>query len=250
MLASLPMYDLPELRVATDGFWAAIAEAYGVRGELTWGSDWAAPWRDPDLLFSQTCGYPFTHEFKNVLTYVATPHYAADGCDGPNYCSILLARQAAELPNFCGKVAAFNNRDSMSGMLALQVMFAPHARQGIFFGSSIETGSHFASMQAVQQGKADICAIDCVTVAYARRYRPAALTGLTEVARSPHVPGLPFVTRSGEPARLRQALETVLRNSIHNDLRKTLLVTGISVCNYKVILEIEHDMQNAGGLRL
>ncbi len=34
MLASLPMYDLPEIRDQTDAFWAALAKAYGVKGEL------------------------------------------------------------------------------------------------------------------------------------------------------------------------------------------------------------------------
>jgi ABC-type phosphate/phosphonate transport system substrate-binding protein len=252
MLASLPMYDLPEIRDATDGFWAAVARAYGVQGELTRSSDWVEPWRSPDLLFSQTCGYPMTHQFKDVFTYVATPHYAADGCKGPNYCSILLARHFAELPSFRGKVAAFNSRDSMSGMLALQVMFAPHALQGQFFDRSIQTSGHFASLQAVQRGKADICAIDCVTVAYARRYRPAVMDGLVEIARSPQVPGLPYITRSGDVARLRQALDAVLHDSRHNDICKALLLTGISTCaaDYDVIPKLERAMQSAGGLRL
>jgi ABC-type phosphate/phosphonate transport system substrate-binding protein len=253
MLANLPMYDFPEVRDATDGFWVALAKAYGVRFGLTRTEDWTAPWRDPNLLFSQTCGYPFTHDFDGILTYVATPHYAADGCDGPNYSSIILARSAAPLESFRGRTAAFNNRDSMSGMLALQLVFAPLAINGVFFGSTVETGGHLASLAAVQQGRAEICAVDCVTIAFARRYRPAALDGLTEVARSPSVPGLPFVTRSGDVGKLRSALHQVMNDPSTDKLRESLLVTGLSVLppgGYDIIPNLERAMQARGGLKL
>ncbi len=253
MLASLPMYDLPELREATDAFWAAIAQAYGVKGSLTRGDDWTAPWRAPALLFSQTCGYPFTHDYKGVLTYVATPNYSADGCHGPNYCSIVFAREEVPLDALKNKVAAFNNRDSMSGMLALQLVFAPLAREGRFFAGAVETGGHFASLGAVRNGDADVCATDCVTVAYARRYRPQALEGLVEVARSPSVPGLPYVTRSGDPLRLRDALQYVLHNAQYQSLCNELLLTNASeleVSTYRIIPELEDAMLQNGGLIL
>lgn len=253
MRASLPMYDFPEMREATDGFCAAVAEAYGTEITLTRQDDWTTPWRSPDLLFSQTCGYPFTHEFADVLHYVATPHYAADGCDGPNYCSILFAREAKPLSGFWGQRAAFNNRDSMSGMLALQLVFAPLAQNGKFFGSTIETGGHFASLESVLQGRADICAIDCVTVACLRRHRVIALDGLVEVGRSPRVPGLPFVTRSGNTERLRSALHHVMNDPHTDKTREHLLLTGITVLNpgaYNVIPDLERTMQLMGGLNL
>lgn len=240
MLASLPMYDLPEIRDATDRFWQTIAAFYGVEGPLTRGEKWSAPWHDPNLLFSQTCGYPFTHEFAGKLTYVATPCYDADGCDGPNYCSIIFARTAAPLAAFTGCTVAFNSRDSMSGCLALRLVFAPYQAA---FASAIETGSHVASLKAVQDGTADVCAIDCVTVALLRKHRPSALEGLQEVARSPKVPGLPFVTRSGDKARLQQALKSAIQ--LHQD-SGTLLLKGISVLtpeDYNVIIDLERSIE-------
>jgi ABC-type phosphate/phosphonate transport system substrate-binding protein len=253
MLASLPMYDFPEVRDATDGLWAAVANTCGVEVGLTRTEDWTAPWHDPNLLFSQTCGYPFTHDFDDILTYVATPHYAADGCEGPNYSSIILARDAAPLDSFRGRTAAFNNRDSMSGMLALQLVFAPLAINGEFFGSTVETGGHLASLTAVQQGRADICATDCVTIAYARRYRPAALDGLVEIGRSPSVPGLPFVTRAGDVGKLRSALQTVMNDPYTDKFRGKLLLSGLSVLppgSYDIIPDMENLMQGRGGLKL
>ncbi len=241
MLASLPMYDFPELREATDGFWAAVAEAYGLTGELTRGPDWSAPWRNGDLLFSQTCGYPFTHEFAGQLKYIATPHYDADGCNGPHYSSIIFAREKSPLEKFRNTTAAYNSEDSMSGMLALRLVFAPLqnvSRHLPFFARQMKTGSHVASLAAVRNAQADVCAIDCVTVALLRKHRPTALEGLVEIARSPSVPALPFVTRSGNIARLRHAVH----HAAQTPAARHLLMTSVSVLPasaYQQILSLE-----------
>src|SRR5205823_5053207 len=153
-------------------WWAGLAKHLGGGPGLTRREDFAALWSDPQLLFSQTCGYPLTHAFKGKLKLVATPHYAADGCDGPSYCSIIFAREALPLAALRGATAAVNSPDSMSGMLALQLVFAPLAEDGIFFGDVAETGSHLASLAAVRDGLADVCAIDAVCAALAKQMRP------------------------------------------------------------------------------
>ena len=253
MIASLPMYDWPEVREATDAWWAGIARNLGADTALCHEADHAAAWRDSRLLFSQTCGYPFTHEFRRKLKLVATPHYGADGCRGANYRSMVFARQNASLESFSGKIAAVNSPDSMSGMLALQLVFAPHARNGRFFAGAIETGGHIDSMIAVRDGKADICAIDAVCAAMARAYRPDYLEGLVEIARSPEVPSLPYVTISGDVAKLRHALIEAFADSDLEEARKHLFLTGHSVLgekDYDCIINLEAAMQLAGGLEL
>ena len=74
MIATLPMYDWPEVREATDDFWAAMARCLGSDVRLSRPEDFAAAWTREDLLFSQTCGYPFTHALKDKVSLVATPH--------------------------------------------------------------------------------------------------------------------------------------------------------------------------------
>jgi ABC-type phosphate/phosphonate transport system substrate-binding protein len=242
MIASLPMYDFPEVRDATDALWSALAQRLGADILLDRSADHHGAWRRNDLLFSQTCGYPFTHEFRNQLAYVATPHYAADGCAGAHYCSILLARDLKPLADFLGARAAINARDSMSGMLALKLAAAPWQRGGAFFADEIMTGSHVGSMQAVQDGKADLCAIDCVTLALVRRHRPQAAAGLVEVGRSPSAPGLPYVTRGGDVAMLRHALADVFANPLLQSARAALLISGLSFLaaeDYDAILDLE-----------
>jgi ABC-type phosphate/phosphonate transport system substrate-binding protein len=253
MIASLPMYDWPEVREATDAWWEGLVRHFGVAANLDRSPDHRVPWQQSDLLFSQTCGYPYTHALRGKLRLVATPHYGADGCNGPNYSSIVLAREAGPLAAFRGGRAAINHADSMSGMLALKLVFAPLARNGRFFGSAFDSGGHIRSMAAVRDGKADICAFDAVCVALARRYRPDDLEGLVEIARSPVVPGLPYVTVAGSITKLRTGLAAAFADPTLFEARDKLLLTGHSVLDakdYDRIVELEAAMERAGGLVL
>lgn len=258
MLASLPMYDWPEIRPATDAWWAGIAGQAGLGFPLSRTADYAGLWRRDDLIFSQTCGYPFTHAFAADLDLVATPHYDADGCAGPNYTSFVFARQRpSRLAELAGTIAAVNAPDSMSGMLALKLVFGPLAKSGRFFRGALNTGSHVASLQAVREGTADVCAVDAVCVALARRYRPDYLEGLVEIARSPSVPGLPYVTsvRTEVDVRLglRAALAAALNDPALAEVRAALLISGMSVLgpeDYLAIVQREQECEARGGLDL
>lgn len=253
MIAALQMYDWPEVREATDQWWRIVARHLGTDVALSRPADFTSPWLRDDLLFAQTCGYPFTHALRGRVNYVATPHYAADGCSGAAYRSIVMAREAKPLAGFRDAVAAVNTPDSMSGMLALKLVFAPLAEAGRFFSRTVETGGHLASLAAVQAGEADVCAIDCVCIAMAKRHRPSALQGLVEIARSPSVPGLPWITRAGDPRAIRRALQAAFADPELQSARTALLLDGFSelpVSAYDRITDLENEMENLGGLRL
>jgi ABC-type phosphate/phosphonate transport system substrate-binding protein len=241
IVASLPMYDWPEFRNHTDLFWQALTKHMGWTGELN-RTDFVKLWQREDLHFSQTCGYPFTHDFKGILRYVATPHYQVDGCEGANYCSILFAREQTPLADFYGATAAINATDSMSGMLALKLVIAPYLKSGEFFRRKKITGSHRNSLEAVRTKFADVCAVDSVCVGLARQHCPEILAGLVEVARSPMVPSLPFVTRSVEPALLVQALQKTFADESIKLTRDALLLQSYSelpLDAYDKILDLE-----------
>jgi ABC-type phosphate/phosphonate transport system substrate-binding protein len=245
IVASLPMYDWPEIRAHTDEFWNGLAKHAGLVGSLQRGGYYADVWKQPNLIFSQTCGYPFTHEFKGLLQYVATPHYAAEGCSGPLYSSYIFAREKRPLPEFNQTRAAINAKDSMSGMLALRLAVAPFMRGGEFFAQTLFTGSHLDSLAAVRENRADLCAIDAVCVALAKRYRPQALRGLVEVARTPMLPGLPYVTRAGDPEKLVQALKKTFVDPALASCRQALLLNGFSVLkveDYQQIIDLENAL--------
>ncbi len=253
MIAALQMYDWPEIRDATDRWWTGLAHHMRLNLQLSRPDDFTGPWYRDDLIFAQTCGYPFTHALKGRVQLVATPHYNADGCDGPNYCSIVLAREKRPLGDYRGAMAAVNTPDSMSGMLALKLVFAPLAKDARFFSGAVLTGGHLNSMAAVREARADVCAIDSVCVALAQRYRPEALRGLVEIARSPAVPGLPWITRAGDPKSLREGLTRAFSDPGLKQERESLLLSGFSVLEvsaYDRITGLEAEMERGGGLQL
>lgn len=245
IVASLPMYDWPEFRGATDVFWNGFAKHASVHGELRRDVEHSELWKQEELYFSQTCGYPFTHDFKGLLSYVATPHYAVDGCEGPEYCSIVLSREHKPISAFFGGTAAINAVDSMSGMLALKLAVAAFVRDGEFFRRAILTGGHRKSLMAVRNKTADICAVDAVCVALARRYCPQELEGLVEIGRTPMVPGLPFVTRSQIPNLLVDVLRKTFADTELKDARQSLFLSDFSVLPdgaYQKILALENAL--------
>ena len=107
MIAALQMYDWPEVREATDLWWAGIARHLGIDVPLSRPADFTAPWRRDDLLFGQTCGYPFTHALKGQVKLVATPHYA---CRWLRWPELLQHRLRARRPSRSKSFAAASPR--------------------------------------------------------------------------------------------------------------------------------------------
>jgi ABC-type phosphate/phosphonate transport system substrate-binding protein len=97
-VASLPMYDFPELRGAHDVFWGALAarlESAGVPHVprmLTRNVGLGEVWRDPSLLFAQGCEYPLAKAYADHVRLVASPMYSAPGCEGARCRSAIVVR--------------------------------------------------------------------------------------------------------------------------------------------------------------
>ena len=265
-IATLQMYDLPEVRAATDDWWAGLARALRRAGlsevpaRLTRDGPPEGPWRDPGFLLGQTCGYPLMHGLAGVVQVVTTPAYDAPGCQGPQYRSVFLVREdeaARSLAELRGRIAAANSPQSQSGYSALRSAVAPLARDGRFFSRVIETGGHVQSARAVAEGRADLAALDCVTYALLAQYRPAAVAGLRVLDRSEAAPGLPYVTRADAPAdlvaRLRDGLAAAVADPALAATRETLLLTSVEVpapSAYDRILQMEAEAQTHGYPRL
>ena len=253
--ASLPMYDLPEVGDSTDRLWAAIAEELrdggmqGVPDSLERPADPYDAWRCPGLVLSQSCGYPVATELRHALYVVATPHYAAPGCDGHRYSSVVVVRassRATSLGALRGAVCAYNSRDSQSGYNAFRSLIAPISAGAPFFAETVATGAHAASIEAVRDGRADVCAVDCVTWALLARHRSGSLNGLKVLCRSEPVPGLPLVTAQdctdAALETIRRALVRAFARPDLSDTRAALLICGLSVSTlhtYEPLLAME-----------
>lgn len=240
--ATLPMYAEPELRPAIERWWTGVAghlRDHGVADvpdALTWSEDRYRPWRSPDLLFSQTCGHPLVHTVGSSVQVVATPHYEAPGCEGPKYRSFVLVREDTEersIGELRGKRLAVNGRDSWSGYRVWRRILSASVDVEEMFGDVVTTGSHRESIRSVREGRADVCAVDCVSHALLDRASPDELVGTRILGRSPLQPALPFITSrattEGELVRIREGLFAALADPHLAQARAALLLTGATV---------------------
>ena len=262
MLVSLPMYDLPELMEAHRHFWSGLrrhlaAEGFSDTPEiLDWPRDLDAAWASPDLLLSQTCGYPLRRQLDGRVRLLGVPHYEAPGCVSYLYSSALIVHvdnPHLSLEAFAGSAAAFNEIGSQSGYSALRHAVAPFAHKGRFFATAIETGRHEHSIDAIRKGKADIAAIDAVTFALLQRHQPERLAGIRRLAHTMPVPGLPFITALSRPAdeiaRLQRALQAAFADPTLAEPRAALLLKDISfpdIAVYHDIDRLEREAVAAG----
>ena len=237
--ASLAMYDAD--RGAVQRFWAGLAHALRAKGlacvpeAVDWPADLDAHWQHPRLLLAQTCGHPLRTRLAGRVQVVGAFRYAVPGCSGIHYRSELVVRRSEpgqHIADFRGGIAAFNDARSYSGWQALRALVAPLAADGAFFGASVATGSHRASLAALQVGRADIAAIDCVTLAGLQRHEPALLDGLRVIGHTAPAPGLPLITAAATPAAelaaLRRALAAACADPGLATTRETLFIAGFT----------------------
>ncbi len=235
-LATLPMYDRPETRAATDALWAHLREAIrdagiDAPGELDRRRPMRLLWAAPELVLGQTCGLPFISVLKGRVALLGTPIYTLEGCPPGQYRSALVVRTdnpADGLAALVGCRAAVNSRDSQSGYGALMHETAAFARNGRYFSEVALTGSHAASIEAVSAGRADLAAIDALTWELALRHDgPGAPIGrLRVLGWSATAPALPFITgqrRNGEA--IARAVEQAMK-TLPPTLREPLLMEG------------------------
>ncbi len=204
MTASLPMYATPLTAGADARFWGAVRDHLRQAGlaapdALTLAPpDLMAHWRDPALVFSQTCGLPYRAVLKDHVTQIGTPDYGLKDCPPGHYNSLVIARAddpRTGLTAFATARFAYNDPLSQSGWAAL-ALEAPEVLQG----PRLRTGSHSASAAAVKDGRADFASIDAVTW----RHLTAAseTTGLRVLHATAPTPGLPLITAKDGPADL------------------------------------------------
>jgi len=260
MRAMVSMYWLTELAWIADLWWDGLARHWRAAGLRDVPEASEEPrelyelWLAPDLFFAQTCGYPLTHELKDKVTLVATPRYAAPGCEGASYRSFIIVREDSaieSLADLAGKTAGINGYDSQSGWNVLRRALAPVLTAPGAFPRIVETGAHRRSIAAVRAGDVDVAAIDCVTFALLRQAAPNEVEDLRVIAASERAPSLPYITRKDiapeDLARLRQGLKAAMADPDLADIRRALLIGGIEFLPetaYDRILQIEREAES------
>lgn len=244
MRASLPMYTFDA--AANAALWRALATAMAAEGiadvpaDLEMPDDLPTHWRAPDLLLSQTCGYPLVMHLKREVAVLGAFVYAAAGCDGARYSSAFIARAddpAHGLIDFRGRRVAYNGVESQSGYNCLRAAIAPLAGGRAFFAETLRTGAHYRSLQAVANGDADLAAIDCVSFAGFIRREPELGRRVRVIGYSAAVPGLPLITQGATDtetlARLRRAIGAVIADPALASVRDALFIAGFEVLDFE-----------------
>ncbi len=261
-LASLPMYNLPEMRVANTRLWEALRGLLIEHGlsdppqTLVFDRGPVPERIEPELLFSQTCGFPLETVFRGQAIRLGTPVYDAPGCDGPTHCAFFVVPEgspAQTLADVKGGVFLLNSPVSNSGMNLPRRALAEIAGGQAFFGGVVETGGHPASLARMLAGEGDVASIDCVTYAFWRRYRPEAAMRVRIIGQTPRSPAIPFVTSVATPPPiveiLRDALRRVATEPRYAAVRAGLMISGIEDLPdeaYRALLDYEREAAALG----
>ncbi len=263
MIASLPMYDLLEVRAHTDGIWSAIAQQLravniDAPSELTRPSgSYLDHWRQVDLLLSQTCGYPLVRDLRSGVDVVGSFCTVVDQPGQPGwYRSVIVCRTddarsapGAEGDPFAGfrsgnVLCAANGPDSLSGWISLGSAWGG-TRLNI--PAVLVTGGHVASLEAVANGRADVASIDSWTFHLLSIHRPDAVAGVKVIARGPLVAVTPLICHAGGPVdELRSALRAVLESGF-SDLGPLGIVGFVpqSIADYAPVVQLSADALHA-----
>lgn len=189
------------------------------------GLDFPTLWKHPNLLFAQTCWGPMEEGLEEHVDVIGQPSYdGIEGGQGALYSSAILMRLGSAAPvdapaEGCAilpldlireKRFAYNSTDSMSGLIALIRDLDAAGQSLSIFSARIETAAHRASIVAVAEGRADVCAVDCRSWHLAKLHEPRA-ADVVVVGWTARRKGLPYITSRHTPPDLVAKLRSALR---------------------------------------
>ena len=231
MIASLMMYDHPQLEQVHQRLWSLIHRELGDRGivgpvQLSRRSDEFSVWTNPELLLSQTCGMPYRTWLHGKVQLVGTPDYDLEGCQPGFYRSAWVVRRddpKTALPEFAHSIFAYNQTFSQSGYAAAYW----HARaENFWFSRRYQSGAHRQSAKAVADGRADIASLDAVSWRLIQQYDYVAKQ-LRVLDWTNPTPGLPLITSLSQNRFLiRDAVMSALEELSDTD-RSALNIKGL-----------------------
>jgi len=226
------MYDWPELKQAHDNFWHKLASQLRSNGinapqTLSRNTHDESYWLAPNLLLGQTCGYPLSTVLRGKVTYLATPAYNVQGCNGPYYSSAIIAQKDSTLTfdNMAGSRLAYNSENSLSGYRSIKALVG---NPGKYFSTLVLTGGHRNSARQVANGAADIAALDAVCWHLLQQHEPETANELKVIGWSDQYPALPLITALHTPTA---SIDTIRKVLLAMPPEKELAITRFEVLN-------------------
>ena len=124
------MYPIPEenLKLLSEWIWHNLRLRPGVIDAasslefvpISTITNFHAHWQDPDLLLSQSCGYPVANILGPAVHVIGAFHYDVEGCEDDLYSSVFIANvddERSTWQSFQGSHFIANSSDSESGTL-------------------------------------------------------------------------------------------------------------------------------------
>ncbi|MBV2082176.1 MULTISPECIES: phosphate/phosphite/phosphonate ABC transporter substrate-binding protein [Pseudomonas] len=253
--ADLRMYVAPEPIQQANQYWLArILERLKLRRLNADHLDLPGLWLAPQLLVTQTCGYPLMTQLRSQVRIIGRPRYELAHSSHGEHCSLLLTRAdnpRARLAQFYRTRGVINDHNSNSGMNLLRHCLAPLQCDGRFFASVGISGAHRESLRWLREDRADLAAIDSVTYDYLARFAPEEIAGLRVVTRSAPSPTLPYIAALGlsdaQAVHIREAMNLALQDL--PQVARTLGVHAVlpaSEDDYQVVLDYQRQAASAG----
>jgi ABC-type phosphate/phosphonate transport system substrate-binding protein len=251
--AELLMYPAPEVVHAASERWLArTLELLDAQRLPSTGLDLHALFRSPELLLTQTCGYPLMTTLRGQVRLVGRPDFDLPYSGHGDHHSLLLVRDDqpdTRLETLRGGLGAANSLDSNTGMNLLRHALAPWQQDGAFFGNLELSGSHRQSLAWLRQGRVDLVAVDSVTFGYLALYAPEEVTGVRVLQPSAPSPTLPYITAGdeGQAERIREAMNQALRDEPEvAQLLGIRQVLPAVEADYLVLLDYEREATERG----
>ena len=150
-------------------------------------------WREEGLLSAFMCGRPFALSDRNLQPVAAPVPSPARYQSLPRYCSDYVVRADSgwrRLEDAFGSRFGWMAADSQSGFHAARNHLAtldPRG-EGVFRESIGPLGNPRKSLEALQEGKVDVVALDSYYLDLARRHDPALVENSTVIGHTPWTP--------------------------------------------------------------
>lgn len=251
--AELPMYPAPEaVRLANERWLRHTLAHLQAQRLANPSSDLDTLFRSPQLLLTQTCGYPLMTRLRGQVQLIGRPDFELPHSQHGQHHSLLLVRDDSphhSLETLRDSHGAANSLDSNTGMNLLRHALAPWQRDGRFFRHLELSGSHRQSLAWLREGRVDLVAVDSVTYAYLALYAPEEVVGVRLLQPSAPSPTLPYITAGNaqQAAQIRDAMNHALHNA--PDVAEVLRIRHVlpaSEADYDVLLEYERQAREWG----
>lgn len=249
------MYVAPaEVRQANEQWLTRVCRILGVGRERAEWPGLDSLWLAPQLLLTQTCGYPLMTRLRGRVKIIGRPAYELPYATAGNHRSLLLARVGdgrVSLADYSGSRGVINDDTSNTGMNLLRQRLLALRSGDRFFASVGRSGGHQQSLRWLREGRADLAAVDSVTFAYLSRFAAQEVLGLKVVAVSAQSPCLPYIgsvnLSEQQQVGVREAMNQALQ-----DLPQVGAVLGVervlpaTAADYEVLLHYEREAVDTG----